>query len=491
MHKHRVTRFAAKNLYNSPHLITQDALSSICAYVEMRNSGVAWNDNVESLCLSDDKNFTPSKYTVENGIATIVIDGTLTAKPTMFSMLCGGTSYEELSRIADEIAEDISITHVVLMISSGGGEAYSCFSTAAYIKNTLKNSGKTLITYVDGLMASAAYAIGCISDEVVVNPDSQTGSIGVVVSLMDNSKELEMEGLKPVWVYAGDSKIPYAEDGSFKQEFLDDLQNSVNFTYNNFTRHVSEMRGISVEDIVKTQAKLFKSPDAISLGLADKQMTIFEFADYLASIVNTGEVELPESKPSHHEGGEDHDEDAGCGKKKKTSHQELTSESVSESLTNISGDQSLENLEELLAMKAEFEANKQQMAELSAQIEQLNALKAQAEEQAAKLAAEKLAHQKAEKMQSLEAYNFMDAAQKEALVDFAMANESMGSMLFSMFAKANEAIGLAAQEVVAVKEAFGSEKGVDTALDVVVEAEKSAQEVIQERINAIKAQSAK
>ena len=142
-------------------------------------------------------------------------------------------------------------------------------------------------------------------------------------------------------------------------------------------------------------------------------------------------------------------------------------------------------------MKAEFEANKQQMAELSAQIEQLNALKAQAEEQAAKLAAEKLTHHKAEKMQSLEAYNFMDAAQKEALVDFAMANESMGSMLFSMFAKANEAIGLAAQEVVAVKEAFGSEKGVDTALDVVVEAEKSAQEVIQERINAIKAQSAK
>jgi ClpP class serine protease len=278
----------------------------------MRNSGVAWKDNIESLCLSENDKFTPSKYTVENGIATIIIDGTLTAKPTMFSMLCGGTSYEELSHMADEIAQDVSITHVVLMISSGGGEAYSCFSTASYIKKTLKNSGKKLITYVDGMMASAAYALGCISDEIIMNPDASVGSIGVVVSLMDNSKELEMEGLKPVWVYAGDSKIPYAEDGSFKQEFLDDLQKSVNFTYDNFTKHVSEMRGIEVEDIIKTQAKLFKTSDAITLGLADKQMTIFEFADYLASIVSAEETELPYTvKPNHHEDDDDEDEQAG------------------------------------------------------------------------------------------------------------------------------------------------------------------------------------
>ena len=445
----------------------------------------------ESLGYGESESCCGHLYSVENGIAYLNIEGTLTYKPTFFSMMCGGISYLELQDAAKEIAEDSGIKIVVLNIDSGGGEAYSCFSTAKYLKDTLNNSGKKIITYVDGMMASAAYALGCSADEVIMNPDAQTGSIGVVVKLVDTAVMKEQEGIKDVYIYAGDKKVPFDDEGHFKKDFLDRLQTSVDETYLEFVNHVSEMRNIPTKDVVATQADVFRSNKAIELGLADKVMTRFEFEEYLSTLTNAEETELPYTvKPNHHE-DDDEDEQAGCGKKKKTSHQELTSESVSESLTNISGDQSLENLEELLAMKAEFEANKQQMAELSAQIEQLNALKAQAEEQAAKLAAEKLAHQKAEKMQSLEAYNFMDAAQKEVLVDFAMANESMGSMLFSMFAKANEAIGLAAQEVVAVKEAFGSEKGVDTALDVVVEAEKSAQEVIQERINAIKAQSAK
>ena len=438
----------------------------------------------ESLGYGESESGCSHLYSVENGIAYLNIEGTLTYKPTLFSMMCGGISYLELQDAAKEIAEDSGIKTVVMTVDSGGGEAYAAFQTSRLIKETLSAANKKVITYVDGMMASAAYVLGCSADEVIMNPDAQTGSIGVVVKLVDTAVMKEQEGIKDVYIYAGDKKVPFDDEGHFKKDFLDRLQTSVDETYLEFVNHVSEMRNIPTKDVVATQADVFRSNKAIELGLADKVMTRFEFEEYLSTLTNAEETELPYTvKPNHHE-DDDEDEQAGCGKKKKTSHQELTSESVSESLTNISGDQSLENLEELLAMKAEFEANKQQMAELSAQIEQLNALKAQAEEQAAKLAAEKLAHQKAEKMQSLEAYNFMDAAQKEALVDFAMANESMGSMLFSMFAKANEAIGLAAQEVVAVKEAFGSEKGVDTALDVVVEAEKSAQEVIQERIAA-------
>ena len=506
MAKHKVTRFADSQVYNKPHLILPDNLQQICSYLETRNGMSVWKDELidaavksnalaeeykESLGYGESESGCSHLYSVENGVAYLNIEGTLTYKPTLFSMMCGGISYLELQDAAKEISEDSGIKTVVMTVDSGGGEAYAAFQTSRLIKETLSAANKKVITYVDGMMASAAYVLGCSADEVIMNPDAQTGSIGVVVKLVDTTVMKEQEGIKDVYIYAGDKKVPFDDEGHFKKDFLDRLQTSVDETYLEFVNHVSEMRNIPTKDVIATQADVFRSNKAIELGLADKVMTRFEFEEYLSTLTNAEETELPYTvKPNHHE-DDDEDEQAGCGKKKKTSHQELTSESVSESLTNISGDQSLENLEELLAMKAEFEANKQQMAELSAQIEQLNALKAQAEEQAAKLAAEKLAHQKAEKMQSLEAYNFMDAAQKEALVDFAMANESMGSMLFSMFAKANEAIGLAAQEVVAVKEAFGSEKGVDTALDVVVEAEKSAQEVIQERINAIKAQSAK
>ena len=141
------------------------------------------------------------------------------------------------------------------------------------MKDTLKSAGKKIITYVDGTMASAAYALGCIGDEIIMNPDAQAGSIGVVIALHDEHLKEEMEGEKTIYIYAGESKVPFAEDGSFKQEFLDDLQADVNYTYGKFTSHVAEMRGLTEEAVIATQAKVFKTPDAISLGLADKEMT--------------------------------------------------------------------------------------------------------------------------------------------------------------------------------------------------------------------------
>lgn len=506
MAKHKVTRFADSQVYNKPHLILPDNLQQICSYLETRNGMSVWKDELidaavksnalaeeykESLGYGESEFGCSHLYSVENGIAYLNIEGTLTYKPTLFSMMCGGISYLELQDAAKEIAEDSGIKTVVMTVDSGGGEAYAAFQTSRLIKETLSAANKKVITYVDGMMASAAYVLGCSADEVIMNPDAQTGSIGVVVKLVDKAVMKEQKGIKDVYIYAGDKKVPFDDEGHFKKDFLDRLQTSVDETYLEFVNHVSEMRNIPTKDVVATQADVFRSNKAIELGLADKVMTRFEFEEYLSTLTNAEETELPYTvKPNHHE-DDDEDEQAGCGKKKKTSHQELTSESVSESLTNISGDQSLENLEELLAMKAEFETTKLQMAEMAAQVEQLNALKAQAEAQAAQLASEKLMREKEEKLQALSAFSFIDDSQKAALADFAMVNKEMGTALFAMFAKADEAIDIAANEVVAVKEAFASEQGVDTALDVQPEAEKSAQDIIAERIAAKKAQAAK
>lgn len=505
MAKHKVTRFADSQVYNKPHLILPDNLQQICSYLETRNGMSVWKDELidaavksnalaeeykESLGYGESESGCSHLYSVENGIAYLNIEGTLTYKPTLFSMMCGGISYLELQDAAKEIAEDSGIKTVVMTVDSGGGEAYAAFQTSRLIKETLSAANKKVITYVDGMMASAAYVLGCSANEVIMNPDAQTGSIGVVVKLVDTAVMKEQKGIKDVYIYAGDKKVPFDDEGHFKKDFLDRLQTSVDETYLEFVNHVSEMRNIPTKDVVATQADVFRSNKAIELGLADKVMTRFEFEEYLSTLTNAEETELPYTvKPNHHE-DDDEDEQAGCGKKKKTSHQELTSESVSESLTNISGDQSLENLEELLVMKAEVEYTKLQMAEMAAQLEQLTTLKAQAEAQAAQLASEKLMREKEEKLQALSAFNFIDESQKAALADFAMVNKEMGTALFAMFAKANEAIDIAANEVVAVKEAFASEQGVDTALDVQPEAEKSAQDIIAERIAAKKAQQA-
>ena len=511
MAKHSVTHFADSQIYNKPHLILPDNLQQICSYLDKRNGSTVWKDEIvnaaiksnlaakeykESLSYGESENCDTKLYTVENGIAYLNIEGTLTYKPTMFSMLCGGMSYLELQDAVKQIAQDSGIKTVVMTVDSGGGEAYGAFETSRLIKKELKRSNKKIITYVDGMMASAAYALGCCSDEIIMNPDAQVGSIGVVIKLTDESEHQAMEGEKDIWIYAGDNKVPFDAEGHFKQEFLDRLQLSVDETYSEFIGLVGEMRNLPYSAIAATQANVFRSSQALSIRLADKIMTRSDFESYLADVNNSTKVSAPYGvDSSDNDYYEPYD---GCGDKKKhssaeaeTSNKELSlaSDVTSESLTNQelttnSGDQSLENLEELLVMRAEVENTKLQMAEMAAQLEQLSALKAQAEAQAAQLASEKLMREKEEKLQALSAFNFIDESQKAALADFAMVNKEMGTALFAMFAKANEAIDIAANEVVAVKEAFASEQGVDTALDVQPEAEKSAQDVIQERIAA-------
>ena len=461
---HSVERFSAANVYNKPHLIQLQDLKSICGYIEKRSDSFAWRESLEASAMEANKQAVENKtmmfgdcsdpaedkfYTVENGVAFIDIQGTLTYKPTWFSMLCGGASYQQLQDAAKDIAEDVSISHVVLNCNSPGGQAYGAFSAAKYMSDTLKGANKKIITYVDGMMASAAYALGCIADEVIVNPDAQVGSIGVVIALHDEHIKEQMEGEKTIYITAGESKVPFAEDGSFKKEFLDDLQKDVDYTYGKFTAHVAAMRNISEESVIATQAKVYKSPDAIKLGLADKEMTTFEFEDYLSSLVN-GEVEL-EQKPEIEQ--DEPEEDSGCGKKKKNMKLE-SSDAVNQTINLTKGDNldevhnSHESQEALSVEQLNVDAA---IAEQLAELAQLKGMKAQmdqilqekAELEAAAKAQEK-ADLKANYLNMVQSLGFVAEDKVEAVAEATFKlRETLGeeaSLIIDQLAAARDTI---------------------------------------------------
>ena len=56
------------------------------------------------------------------------------------------------------------------------------------------------------MSASASYGLLSVCHTIIANPDAQVGSIGVVISLMNNSGALEQAGLKRQFVTAGASK---------------------------------------------------------------------------------------------------------------------------------------------------------------------------------------------------------------------------------------------------------------------------------------------
>ena len=275
---HHLFRLTQK-LYGVPHLIERNSFNHITSYLASRNSKMFAPVSEESSIDADACTEDPE---IIGGIAVIEIEGTLTNKDTGFEALCGGCSYESITEAVESALED-GVTTIVLSINSGGGEAYGVFLAAEEIRKMCDDAGTKLIGYVDGNCASAAYALGCVCDELIANPYAEVGSIGVLIALMDSSKHLEQEGYKPVFVSAGAQKIPFADDGSFKQEFLDDLQVKVDSLYESFVSHVSKHTGLPSEVIKATEAKTFLANDALSIGLINKIMSNTAFVEYVVA----------------------------------------------------------------------------------------------------------------------------------------------------------------------------------------------------------------
>lgn len=276
MKPHSLFRLTSR-VYNTPHLITPQAFNVILNYLDARNLS-----EVEMYSPTEDASYEQEKPYAD-GLGVLKVDGSLTYKPVM--TMCGeaGTSYQSLVAQVEEMAE-AGVRTIVMEVTSGGGEAGHCFQACEDIRAVCDANNIKLIGYADTMAASAAYALISICDEVVANPSASLGSIGCVVALTDASKAYEKAGLKRIFITSGESKVPFAEDGSFKKEFLDDIQESVNRLNAEFAAHVSKFTGLDVESVMGLQAKVFDAQDAVKIGLANKIMTNKQFAAYVASI---------------------------------------------------------------------------------------------------------------------------------------------------------------------------------------------------------------
>lgn len=275
-------------VYNKPLLITLDDLQPIADYLSSP-------ERVASLKFEQDKVELPllEAFSQESDYQRAVmqyldinpdtmtgvlnVDGLLVNREGQMNSQCVElSSYQGLKkRFELQVAQGIK--SCVLMISSGGGEAFGAWSTASYVKNIAKQNGIKLTTYVNGNACSAAYVWAAVADEVISHPMGSVGSIGVLVQLYNDSKMLENLGVQRSFVYAGGNKIPFDDEGSFTDKFISDLQKSVNKTYDKFVQHVVDNRNMSRDEVIGTQASVYDSDEALLLGLIDKIMELEDF----------------------------------------------------------------------------------------------------------------------------------------------------------------------------------------------------------------------
>mgnify|MGYP003434553538 FL=1 len=276
---HALIKLTSK-LYNSPQLITQDIFAPILDYLTLRNAGL-----IEMKTTTKEAPKKPEYVKASSGksIGEIQVSGALTYKPVEMMCAPNGTSYQQLVTDTEQLISQ-GVKTILYTHASGGGEAAHCFTTANRLRELADANGVTLVTYIDEMSASAALALGIISDHVVIHPSAKTGSIGCVCAVVDRSKALADAGLKPIFISSTAGKTPYQSDGSFSQSFLDNLQAEVTELGNQFAQHVEKYTGMPSEKFLSLDAQVFNASRAKELGLVTAVMNHQEFADFLANL---------------------------------------------------------------------------------------------------------------------------------------------------------------------------------------------------------------
>lgn len=216
-------------------------------------------------------------------VAVLPVSGIITQKPMESFFFEAGTSTEKLSKKINELANDKSISAIVLDVNSPGGSVYGTIELADEIYRL--RSKKKIIAQVNSLAASAAYWIASSASEIYITPGGEAGSIGVWTAHVDAAEFYKEIGLNVTLISAGKYKVEGNEFGPLGADAKDFIQSRVNDYYEMFTKAVARNRKASVEDVKNGygQGRVVGAKEAKKLNLVDG---ISSMDETLSSIVS-------------------------------------------------------------------------------------------------------------------------------------------------------------------------------------------------------------
>jgi capsid assembly protease len=225
------------------------------------------------------KTALPYRRTAD-GVAVITITGSLINRGAYVGSSSGETSYEGIQHQVGSAARDPRAKAILYDVETPGGEAVGAFETAAVIRAAAAK--KPSMAIVNGMAASAGYALISGVPRIVATPTSLVGSIGVVMLHADYSRFLDKKGVTPSLIFAGAHKIDGNPFEPLSAGVRDDLQREVNQYYDLFVDTVASGRRLmSPASIRQTEARTFIGRDAVDARLADDVGT---FDDVLADL---------------------------------------------------------------------------------------------------------------------------------------------------------------------------------------------------------------
>jgi protease-4 len=166
--------------------------------------------------------------------------------------------------------KDQHVKGILLRINSPGGTVSASQELSDEII-ALKEKNKPVVVTMGDLTASGGYYVSSQADQIVAEPGTLTGSIGVIMSMINLKGLGDKLGLQPEVIKSGKFK----DIGSpYRAMTTDDkaiLQALILDSYDQFVNAVAKGRKMSVDDVKKiADGRVYSGRQALKLHLVDK-----------------------------------------------------------------------------------------------------------------------------------------------------------------------------------------------------------------------------
>lgn len=193
----------------------------------------------------------------------------------------GIATSEDITASLREAEKNDNIRAIVLRINSPGGSP----AASQEIISEMNKIDKPIVVSMGDIATSAAYYISAPADLIYANPDTITGSIGVIWAFQNKTAFYQKEGIEHYIAKSGEFKDMGADWRGLSEEEKAYADRTILEAYNRFVEEVAEGRNLS-EGRVKELAdgRVYTGSRARELGLVDELGNLYDAIDAAAEL---------------------------------------------------------------------------------------------------------------------------------------------------------------------------------------------------------------
>lgn len=213
----------------------------------------------------DIKRLLKPKVEGDDVVAVVVASGSIIDGDAPPGQIGGDST----ARLLREARTDDAVKAVVLRVDSGGGSAFASDVILQEIRN-IQAAGKPVVASMGGVAASGGYWISMAADQIVAQPSTITGSIGIFGMFPTFERSLARLGVYTDGVGTARLSSALRLDVATTDQVDRILQLNIEHGYARFIGSVADYREMTTKAVdAVAQGKVWSGADALQFGLVD------------------------------------------------------------------------------------------------------------------------------------------------------------------------------------------------------------------------------